>query len=588
MPFTHDLTDAKSKSKSSLNGDVKSRVHDALDYRPRIQSDPRYDLSDIFPQTGRTRTLHETQTRQIEFELPPRCINLSRSILEFDLDIQVTGDAGANQAGNSHFFKIPADHISCIQRVEVFTRTGVRLMDLDRQQVWGKISNSYFSSKADYSTQLEDTEFSRTAIKDVWIENQNEASLNMDVHHQKLLSRGLRPFVNWQIRNNTLAGVTRKHRKSFSISLDKFRDSILAIDKSLFFGGQVLLIKLSIAPYSKWILENPVYLDEQFRNTAREFKLVHTEAGIPYESLQYPTYVPGTENNVDANNNPNPTPHPSANQSVKSYAKPSSSGGVGTEINAALKLNIENMDAPISLAPTITSATLENLTIRCAFESNPVINSMIKSKVMTGKGLKLFFPYTYNWTEPKGSATGKVSTIVRLNRGYGLRLQRLCWTITNVPSLAPLKETANTETQLTWQATDAALADGVELQRSPRIKSYYTTLNNRRLQERDINIQTSDGIYTQDSFGYAKSVLEKSITNSQAAQLDNWAHVDAFDAYRADKKDFSNVIAGLPLSDDMQYVINAEINSTTPQNQTDVFAVCQRSLHLKADSITVV
>ena len=503
--------------------DTKTRVHNALDYRARIQSDPRYDLSDIYPQTGnRTLGLNATQTRQIDFEIPPRCVNLSRCLLEFDVEATVTSTASLNQTVH-----IPSDHLSPIERIEVFTRTGVRLMDLDQQQVWSKISNSYFAGRTDYEAAgAADSDFQQQ-VKSKFIKTQTTQSVvNDDIHNINKQTVGLKPLTKFPWKKTT-PGVST-HLKKISIDLSHFRDSILSVDKSLYFGGQVLIVKLTIAPTNSWIFQ---------KTTATTGPTVGDTDGGPF-------WTPG-------------------GASTSKLANQSDFAAAITDVTYALK----------------------DVTMRCAFESNPVLISQIKSKVMTGSGLKLFFPYTYSWVEPKTQSSGKISHIVRFNRGYGLRLQRIVWTATNVNILNPLKASSDVQNTMAYQQTDSA-TPVANVQ--PLIKSYYTTLNNRRLQERDLIVTDSKENFTSDTFDYAKQILEKSVCNSQLAMLDNWAHVDAFDAYSADKKDFSNVIAGLPLSDDMQYAISAEIDSQSASMQTSVFAVCQRSLQLKADSVTVV
>ena len=515
---------------SSSTKTLATKIHHTLDYRAKTQAVPRYDLSDVYPQTGnRTLQLSDTKTNILEFELPPRCINLARSKLEFDLeaDYQVTTetkDGGAAVVPQVPKISVKTDAISFIDRIEVFTRSGVRLMDLDRQQLWSKISNTYFQDANEYpvSHSVGDAVFEQKHAQP-WLSKREDDDAATGVVGVKSVSKkGLKAFTTRVLDEVKLVADGSQSNKSlggWSLDLGQFRDSILAVDKTLFFGGQVLNIKLHISGYSDFL---------------------HAQVG-------------------------------------------------DTAVNAASEtvplIGDENISSTGDGKIKCTKVQMKNITIRSAFESNPVIIAQIKQKVMSKSGLSLFVPYTYFIEQSNVEPKGRQSMITRLNRGYGIRLHRLVTTVTpnHINEAVKLKQQlSKSETCQLWDLNDAN-----QVKAQSKIKDYYTSLNNRRLQERDVVI--NDGSkYALDSYNYTKSSLKGTLISTPAAHLENWCHVDSFDGYDATAKDHINVVTGLPLSDDMQYTFHANLNALSSKVTFTTFAICQRSLLLKADSITIV
>lgn len=528
-----------------------TQIHHALDYRVKTKAKPKYNLSDVYPQTGRRDlTIDENKTNQLEFELPPRCINLARSKLNFDLVVTPGTALGSNGS-----ICVRNDCISFIERVEVFTRSGVRLMDLDDQQLWSKLSNTYFQDPIKYQIAKSDTRSNQDnptkKATQPWLQIKGEYPIA--IHEADSKSTAVSAVVNvQQLNKDSLADPTNglqtwtavkaeskvATRIPFSLDLGHFRDSILAIDKTLFFGGQVLIVKITTAPYTDFLGQT----------------VALTEANIR-------KFTTGIDDFKDSNTT-----------TLKSQSG-------------------EVLTAARGVIPLATGATVElkKLTLRCAFESNPSLIANIKQKVMS-KGLSIFVPFVYAFREARtSSGSGKQSTIVRLNRGHGVRLHRLVYT--QVPNIATsgnvLKEQeAKFGTQQAYQYVDTA--DDMQMEGKPSIKSYYTTLNNRRLQERDIILQDSNTFFPEDSWDYIKDCCEGSLVKSQSDALHNWCHIEDMVGYHVGDDDSYNSMNGLPLSDDLQYAVHSDMQSNHDKTTHYVFAVCQRALDLRADNITLV
>lgn len=517
-----------------------TQIHHALDYRIKTKAKPKYNLSDVYPQTGRRDlTIFSNKSNQLEFELPPRCINLARSKLNFDLEVQ----PGTVLAGGK--LCVRTDCISFIERVEVFTRSGVRLMDLDDQQLWSKLSNTYFQDPSKYQIAKSDTRSfldnpTKKSAKP-WLQIKGEYPISIVeakdgsavLNPQQLNKDSLPdPTTGLQTWTTIDAAAQLNYRIPFSLDLGHFRDSILAIDKTLFFGGQVLIVKITTAPYADFLGQTTISEEGKIRK---------------FDS-------------ADGN-------HESSDTNVLTCT-------------SALAANS-------GVVPLRTSTVkFQNITLRCAFESNPSLIANIKQKVMS-KGLSIFVPFVYAFREARtGSGSGKQSTIVRLNRGHGVRLHRLVYT--QVPNIALTAQWRDQESKFGTQQAYQEVKDSDSLDGKSSIKSYYTTLNNRRLQERDIVIQDSNFFFPEDSWDYVKDCCEGSLVKSQSDALHNWCHIEDMVGYHVGDDDSYNTMNGLPLSDDLQYAVHADMQSNQDKTTHYVFAVCQRALDLRADNITLV
>jgi len=209
-------------------GTLSSKIHHSLDYRARLQSDPRYDLSDVYPQTGqRHLNVSSQNTNIVEFELPPRCINLARSKLEFDIQIEL--EAKMALAAQDDTVHARTDCLSLIDRVEVFTRSGVRLMDLERQQLWSKLSNTYFASPDMYTKKnVQDAKRASDGGKSFapqyrwqkpWLQVDDSVTHSVDIYNFATHAEGK------QLGPSSSVGLITAERKTTTNSTPQYRSS---------------------------------------------------------------------------------------------------------------------------------------------------------------------------------------------------------------------------------------------------------------------------------------------------------------------------------------------------------------------------
>jgi hypothetical protein len=101
-----------------------SVVSNQLDYQKYQYSYPSYKLSKLLPLSGSTsQTITASGGQEVLFELPAKIMNLSRGYLSFDFD--------PSEGGNGKFNYIPCDTISPIRQIQLYTRGGLYLCDLN-------------------------------------------------------------------------------------------------------------------------------------------------------------------------------------------------------------------------------------------------------------------------------------------------------------------------------------------------------------------------------------------------------------------------------------------------------------------------
>lgn len=108
-------------------------VSQSITYKPQQVFQPKYQLSQLTPQTGSTTiTLTPSGRPETIFEIPSRVINLSKSILTFDV-------TPASEGTKARYMY--ADNIPFISSISLYTRNGVFLCDITSVE---KYSNTIF------------------------------------------------------------------------------------------------------------------------------------------------------------------------------------------------------------------------------------------------------------------------------------------------------------------------------------------------------------------------------------------------------------------------------------------------------------
>ena len=218
---------------------------DELVYSKGIMSHGNYKYLRIVPigSGGQSPTLSLTSTVQTQFELPNNVINLSKSKLCFDLNI---GAQGAGICNNVH-----GNALSLIDRITLTSRSGSILADIPNCHIFGNMVSVVNTSLSDI--------VSRTPM--------NNQAMTMGGHVSTagaLAASRLTPVsdivrcngtANIQVPTNGLLAFTPvtepvvfytgvaqvANSLSYQIELSAFKDTLMEINKNLYFDDNLLL-----------------------------------------------------------------------------------------------------------------------------------------------------------------------------------------------------------------------------------------------------------------------------------------------------------------------------------------------------------
>lgn len=96
---------------------------DELKYKKKHLLHPQYQLYNLYPLSGsQTQTITVAGSQEIIFQIPVKCINLSKSFLNFNM--APAADAGA---GVFYYNKCP---LQAIRQIQLYTQSGVYLADV--------------------------------------------------------------------------------------------------------------------------------------------------------------------------------------------------------------------------------------------------------------------------------------------------------------------------------------------------------------------------------------------------------------------------------------------------------------------------
>lgn len=101
-------------------------VSDQLKFRSKEYSHPKYKLSQLYPLSGsQTQTINAAGSQEIIFQLPVKCMNLSKSVLSYTMrPADYAGDDGDN------VFFTHKSPLTAIRQIQLYTQGGVYLCDL--------------------------------------------------------------------------------------------------------------------------------------------------------------------------------------------------------------------------------------------------------------------------------------------------------------------------------------------------------------------------------------------------------------------------------------------------------------------------
>ena len=208
-----------------------------FDYQKDTITHPTYQYSKINQQSGlQTITVPTGGGVESIFELPPKVFNLARSILT---NVVVPGTGAANNL-------VFLDCIPHIQQIQLYSRTGMYLCDL-------MYANNYTSAIMRHENLLGEVLNNDIPGDDVgfW---EGLFPCNEAVTANVFPPTGAASDVNYiePAYQCLTAGYANAHPIiHYQFQLRQYKNTILSLDKDLYFGGETLYLRVVWAPSAK-------------------------------------------------------------------------------------------------------------------------------------------------------------------------------------------------------------------------------------------------------------------------------------------------------------------------------------------------
>lgn len=498
-----------------------SSLSQQLDYKKVNYVHPTYKYNRVLPLSGSQNSIITTAGgNEVLMEFPISAINLSRSILKFTL----TPAAGGQNAALVNLYNwIYLDTLSPIRQIQLYTRSGIYLCDLNEVANYTKLV---------WKTDIKFDEFICNTVQ---INGRNSEIISKI---NEVAGANQRPQDSSAVESsftenkyalqqtggaNTVGPIV-----TFEIPLKRLYNTIFSVDKDIYFGEIII------------------------------FRFVFNQSSrICWKSV--------------TNNNPTGGA-PAANYNTQATA----------------------YDGNI---------TVSGIELLLRTETNQEIVNQLRTQVLSS-GLNILIPYVYTY---KNSLVGGTQTVsIRMNRGNGITLKKIYHSVFNSNETVNQQTTgaANFAGRATAYDNDnrpyiSATGDGA-VARS-KVLSFYTMLDNNRLQEFDLNTVTFDDYKINKNMFRGTAIQGMDQYYFNWVWIENWSgteelhnHEDTnkltgLDLSRERKWDFyaTAMQQQLAVADNNASVFSA-INTNGGSYNHYTFAVTQKNLSVSPQGITVI
>jgi hypothetical protein len=233
-----------------------------IEYAPKASSHGSYRMSKVLPLGNTTATLAASSTTEVQFEIPNKVYNLSKSSLDFEMQIlEGTTASTVNRIHNNG--------LAMFDRVSLYDRSGVYLMDITNCNTYSNCLNQYVTPLDKMLTSDSSRGGATQALSRANDMGHNNFKSNVDdVTATPGVANGangtrvgpdgeaLAPslsnseicyFSQGVARDGTAAG---QINVNFSIPLSELHHSICSLNKDLYFG-QSLILRVHFAAVSR-------------------------------------------------------------------------------------------------------------------------------------------------------------------------------------------------------------------------------------------------------------------------------------------------------------------------------------------------
>ena len=578
---------------------MSAQFNETIDFTKKTSLHSSYRWMKLTPVggSGQNATLSTSSSTIVNFEIPNNCMNLSQSKLAFDMLF------GA-QAGTIAT-SIDALGLSLFDRISLSTRSGVVLASADNMgqfcHLVSKIKNKVVNlvdnpSSSTCTSQLPAGLASTPLVsypvvsplnvaityanKKPYTDICKSASCPPNVSSRSLVTSAVGAVSYTQIIPNNVSSIYRIDGSlistpflenlhvitenkldqagkalavSYQIPLASVKDTVLEINKSLYFGDN-LILSLAFNPTIKFSWTSTAGIDG---------------GGATHAVATGPLNISGP-----------------------------------AVLNAGT-LPVQWSPNTGAVAQTLT-ASLSNISLYIAVETDPIITAQLINQVNTG-GFSMTIPYVYCTKSPV-QVTASTATVFttnqfsmqqRITRGYGQRLLR-CYSaifgaegvgsqcaltgatsylppsigdsVTSVAANALLGPTAGAVTGFTTNQHDDSTLGG-----------YNTTLDGIRLQDFTLSANDSTHWLVNEPYLRGSCILNSEQYKNQCLHIDSWTGKPVCD-------EDDTVVNGLSLDADKTYGITYPTLyniSTATQKNHYLFFVVQRTLAIKGNQISL-
>jgi hypothetical protein len=240
-------------------------VSSAIQFAPKAIAHGSYRMSRVLPLGNSSVILAASSTSEIQFEIPQKCLNFSKSQLNFEMVALESATTGAVS-------RLHALGLTMIDRVSLYDRSGVYLADVTQCNQYTRSINQFVtplvdmlendSSKGGATQTLaraNDKGFNNFRSNTLptttpGVANANNGTRISAVGAAQIPSIGYTEncyFVQGIARDGSLAG---QMNVSYSIPLSAIHHTVLALDKDLYFG-QTLILRIHFAAVNRlgWV-----------------------------------------------------------------------------------------------------------------------------------------------------------------------------------------------------------------------------------------------------------------------------------------------------------------------------------------------
>jgi len=206
-----------------------------LDYQQYAISHGSYQMSQVIQQSGGTAVgLSASGGQESIFELSPKVYNLSRSTLQFTVALPAPG--------TDYFNWLYLDGIPFIQQLQLYTRSGLFLADIQNVNNYANMTMRRSFKSEDVLTWDKGNYFEGL----IPVNDTKDTNLRYEAGSSGSTSYFEPVYLSLAVAKNT-AGPT----VNVQIELRKIVNSIFSIDKDLYFGGEILYLRVVWNPSTK-------------------------------------------------------------------------------------------------------------------------------------------------------------------------------------------------------------------------------------------------------------------------------------------------------------------------------------------------